>query len=522
MRRIWCLFIIGVWCVAGAAQITVTIDDPATWNVNELAAYTGQTITFTTPFYVCNNYRDLVISPRRTFTPTNQARPETEAYEAQILANNTGEVTLTGVTGYHRLGERIENLTVYVTSTSSLRAVGEQTFVGNTRADLQKGYPSVDMVGEHDVLVCAFNLEYYLVSNLGTGYGPEDQTQANRQHAKIMDALTHIEADIFGFVEIEQGQEALRKLANALSTKTGRPYSWVNDGGSASGSYTKSGYMYCTETIEPYGDIRNNNTGVQNRKKMQAFRHKQSGEAFIFSLNHFKAKSGRGYGDDADKDDGQGSYNATRVREAESVLSQYAVNRSYYNDEDILIMGDLNAYAMEDPIMTLVDGGMTDLYRYFHADSAYSYVFRGQAGYLDHALANETMLTQITGVQAYHINSDESDSYTYDKSNDVTMFRSSDHDPVLVGLALGKTMDVPAQEESYEACSVRMQGGKLVITSAKNGYYRVYDMMGNQLIGTQHITQGEELVDLPLSSGLYIVQVFVENKGKTFKMSVCN
>ncbi len=508
------------------AQTVVTIDNPETWTYSELAAYKGQTITFATPFYVCSNYNSLVISPRRTFSPTNQAIPASNAYRELLNLNTRGEITLTGVSGYHRLGERIENLTVYVTSTNSVRAVETPTFVGNTRNDLEKGYPSVDMTGQHTLLVCAFNLEYYLVENLGTGFGPDNQTEANKQHTKIMDALKHINADIYGFVEIEQGQAALRKIANALSSTTGRKYSWVDDGGSASGSYTKSGYVYCTETVEKYGEIRNNNIAVTNRKKMQGFREKATGETFIFSLNHFKAKSGSGTGADADQGDGQGIFNATRVREAESVLKQYNTNRSYYKDEDILIMGDLNAYGKEDPIMTLIEGGMTDLHRYFHADSSYSYVFRSQAGYLDHALANVTMLTQVTGMQAYHINSDESDSYTYDKSNDQTMFRSSDHDPILVGLALGQEVNsgIPSTDNTNNS-QVYVCDGHFVITNAENGYYRIYDMMGNLIDGSQ-ISSQEETIHLQVQSGFYIIQVIHHHTIKSFKgylpVQLCN
>ncbi len=489
------------------AQTKVTIEDPATWRASELAKYQGQTITFTTPFYVCNNYNGLKISPRRTMTPTNQVFPGTADYREYLQLNSTGEVYLNGVSGYHRLGERIENLTVKVSSTSTLQAVGTPKFVGNTRADLEKGYPSVDMVGEHTLLVCALNLEYYLVDNLGTGYGPDNTQQAAKQHAKIMDALKHIRADIFGFVEIEQGQSALRKLANALTSATGRKYSYIDDGGSSSGSYTKSGYVYCTETVEPYGDIRSNNAEVRNRKKMQAFVEKSSGGKFIFSLNHFKAKSGSGTGDNADQDDGQGVFNATRVREAKSVLTEINTSISYFKDPDVLVMGDLNAYAKEDPITTLIDGGLTDMYRYFHADSAYSYVFRGQAGYLDHALANASMMQQVTGMQPYHINSDESDEYTYDKSSDQTMFRCSDHDPVLVGLALTQTSDV--SNSILDNSKAYASEGKLVIETPVNSYYRVYDLMGNLLI-TGEMLHAYETVDVPHANGFYVVQLYVK------------
>ncbi len=517
-RLVFTIFFIGCWLITFAQ--TMVYVDPDTWTTSDLAAYKGQTITFAQPFYVCNNYSGLEISPRRTMSPTNQVLPGTKAYENYLVLNSKGTITLNGVSGDHRLGERIENLTVYVTSTSSVKAVGTPTFVGNTRAELNKGYPSVDMVGEHTLLVCAFNLEYYLVENLGTGYGPDNAEDSNKQHKKIMDALTHINADVFGFVEVEQGQAALKKLANAMTSATGRTYSWINDGGSAYGSYTKSGYIYCTETVEPYGEIRHNNTGVSNRKKMQAFVEKATGEKFIFSLNHFKAKSGQGYGDNANQDDGQGTFNGDRVREAESVLNDMNKSISFYDDPDVLVMGDLNAYAKEDPIMTLVDGGLTNLYPYFHDEYQYSYVFRGQAGILDHALANSSMLTQITGMQAYHINSDENDRYTYDKSSDVTMFRSSDHDPVLVGLALGKTADIPINPESYDNCFVSAQNKHLTIGYAQNGYYRIYDILGNEIHGLQKITSENERVNLFVPSGWYIVQLFVENQGKAFKVFI--
>ncbi len=520
MKRIYTIFFSFILCLPLLAYTKVTVEDPENWAYADLKPYVGDTITFTTPFYVCNNYKgNLDISPRRTFTPTNQVFPGTSAYRALLAANKTSEVTLSGISGYHRMGEKIENLTVYVSSTTYLKAIGAQQFVGNTHADLEKGYPSVDLVGNHTLLVCAFNLEYYLVENLGTGYGPENASQATKQHTKVMDALMHIQADVFGFVEIEQGQAALQKLAQALTQQTGKNYSWINDGGSASSSYTKAGYVYCTETVKPYGKLQNNDSGVKNRKKMQAFTELATNETFIFSLNHFKAKGRGGTGDNADQGDGQGSYNGDRVREAESVLSNYATNRNFYKDDDILIMGDLNAYAKEDPIITLLDGGMTDLHRYFHADSAYSYTYHGQAGYLDHALANATMLPQITGVQAYHINSDESDEYTYNQSNDLTMFRSSDHDPVLVGLALGQTADIPVLDEDFEACKLFLQNGKLYLQSAKNGYYRVFDMMGN-LLTTAKLHYAEEQIDLPTQQGVYIIQVFVDNQVKTFK--ICN
>lgn len=503
-------------------ETVVTISNPETWAASSLNQYQGKTIRFATPFYICNNYYssrgEYTISPRRIFAPTNQAVPHSLEYSTIVSANSTGEVRLAGIDGYHRMGEKIYDLTVKVNSTSQLTVVGTPTFVGNTRAELSAGYPSVDMRGEHSLLVCTMNLEYYLVENLGTGYGPEDQDASDKQHAKISQALDHIRADIFGFVEVEQGQAALQKLANTLTQKTGKTYSWINDGGSASGSYTKSGYVYCTQTVKPIGNMYNNNTGVNNRKKVVAFQELSSGETFIFSLNHFKAKSGSGTGLDADQGDGQGIFNNSRVIEAESVLEKFETQKAYYGDSDILLMGDLNSYAKEDPIRVFTDAGMIDMHRFFHADSSYSYVFHDQAGYLDHAIANESLLKQVTGMRPYHINSDEKDAYTYDKSNDKTMFRCSDHDPILVGLRLGADMGgAGTHDPAVLDCDITMQEGHLRIQNAEGGIVRLYNIMGG-LVYEQTITSDDYLAPHTLTEGFYIADVYAHGAVKQQKL----
>lgn len=502
---------ISVWAVT-----QVSISDPETWRYTDLKKYVGQTVQFDVPFYVCNNYNSLLISPRRTYSATNQALPLSAEYSSILSLNSQGSISLTGVSGYHRLGERLHNLTVKVNSQSSVSLVSCD-WRGNTRAEMEKGIDleSIDMRGEHTLLVCCMNLEYYLVENWGTGYGPDNQSEHTKQRAKVSKALAKINADLYGFVEIEQGQSALAELAADLSKNTGRRFTYIDDGGSASGSYTKAGYVYCSDVLEPHGSLRYNNEGVNNRKKTQAFREKATGEIFLYSVNHFKAKSGKGSGDNADQGDGQGTYNGDRVREAKSVLSHYGSDSYYYGDEDILIMGDLNAYAMEDPITVLREGGMIDLHRAFHADSSYSYVYRGQAGYLDHALCNATLYPHVTGMVAYHINSDESDSYTYDKSSDQTMFRCSDHDPVLVGLRLDTTYTTTPGVSQADV-TLGIQNYTPYIYNAEGGYYIVYRIDGVK-VKEQNISSNQEEIN-GLNRGIYILNIY--GQGRCHKMKV--
>jgi len=116
------------------------------------------------------------------------------------------------------------------------------------------------------------------------------------------------------------------------------------------------------------------------------------------------------------------------------------------------VIGDLNAYAMEDPIVALEGAGYTDLIEAFLGTDAYSYVFAGQAGYLDHALSNPSLTAQVANATVWHINADEPQALDYnddlqdpgeglDSINPVYLysplpFRSSDHDPILVHLDL--------------------------------------------------------------------------------------
>ena len=97
---------------------------------------------------------------------------------------------------------------------------------------------------------------------------------------------------------------------------------------------------------------------------------------------------------------------------------------------------------MEDPITTLLEAGYTRL------NDDYSYVFDGAWGSLDHALASDSLLSQVSGTTTWHINADEASAldyntdFTSDRQDDnlyaPDAFRSSDHDPILVGLDLGE------------------------------------------------------------------------------------
>ena len=103
--------------------------------------------------------------------------------------------------------------------------------------------------------------------------------------------------------------------------------------------------------------------------------------------------------------------------------------------------------AAEAAIRAIEAGGYTNLIRKYGGEAAYSYAFDGQWGYLDHALASASLVRQVQGAGDYHINADEPSVLDYNldfKSVGqqaslyaADAFRMADHDPVVVGLALG-------------------------------------------------------------------------------------
>jgi len=132
---------------------------------------------------------------------------------------------------------------------------------------------------------------------------------------------------------------------------------------------------------------------------------------------------------------------------AEILADWLATDPTGSGDSDFLIIGDLNAYAMEDPITTLETAGYTDMVEQYVGADAYSYVYFAQAGYLDHAMASSSLAGQVTDASIWHINADEPSVLDYNteyKSAAQVIslyaadeYRSSDHDPVIIELDLG-------------------------------------------------------------------------------------
>ena len=117
--------------------------------------------------------------------------------------------------------------------------------------------------------------------------------------------------------------------------------------------------------------------------------------------------------------------------------------RPAVDDADVII-GDLNSYDLEDPIDVLKAAGYPDLIAEFNGPEAYSYVFDGQVGYLDHAMADadcyrwspvRRLAHQRRRTRPDRLRHDVQ-AAAQDLLYEPNPYRSSDHDPVVVGLDL--------------------------------------------------------------------------------------
>lgn len=303
------------------------------------------------------------------------------------------------------------------------------------------------------------------------GWDADETTEFERQRTKLLEALAGLDADVLGLNELENtaGVDALtdpQGIVPGLNAKLGAGTYAAIETGTIGTDAIRVGLIYKSGTVKPVGSFKLLTSAVDPRfidtksrpALAQTFEELATGARFTVVVNHLKSK-GSGCNDvgDPDAGDGQGNCNGTRTKAAQALVDWLATDPTGSGDADFLIMGDLNSYAKEDPIRTIQAGAddtagtvddWTNLVARDLGTYAYSYVFDGMAGYLDHALANASIESQVVGVAEWHINADEPDVLDYDTSFkppaqealwEPNGYRTSDHDPVLVGLALRST-----------------------------------------------------------------------------------
>jgi len=298
-----------------------------------------------------------------------------------------------------------------------------------------------------------FNGDPYLT--FPTSRGADSMDEYTRQTRKIVEAIKRINADVVGLMEIENDAppfDAIQDLVNTVNNFTYPGNYDLIDTGIIGTDEIKVGLIYRPSEVTPLGDYAildstahpDYNSDKNRPALAQTFQDNATGEIFTVVVNHLKSK-GSDCDDigDPDLNDGQGNCPNTRTSAAIAEAEWLATNPTGYATDQIVIIGDLNAYAEEDPIVALTDRGYSNLLADHIGPYAYSYIFDGGSGTLDYALASPVMAAKVDDVRIWHINADEPSVIDYNveyKSEDLfteTPFRSSDHDPVVVDFNIG-------------------------------------------------------------------------------------
>lgn len=320
------------------------------------------------------------------------------------------------------------------------------------------------------VRVAAFNVLNYDNSPLigvKPDRGANTETEFNRQHAKIVSAIKTIDADVYGLMEIANNGYGEKSAVNYLTKALGADWKYVipPNMDKLGTDVIAVAIIYNSKRVKPVGNpVVYDDLTQKNRVTMaQSFQAVTGGKTFTVVPNHLKSKGScpeDKTSPEANQGDGQGCWNPTRVTAVQKLIQWIATNPTKAEKSNYLLVGDMNSYAKEDPILAFEKANYKILLndeKVGQGKSAYSYVFgvasdatgNGGAGNLDHAIADANLYPMVKRTFAWHINADEPTALDYNEEYKTEeqiasfyapdAFRSSDHDPVIVDLDLNES-----------------------------------------------------------------------------------
>lgn len=239
--------------------------------------------------------------------------------------------------------------------------------------------------------------------------------------------------------------------------------------------------------IDDKGEVRESGDNYQRNSVAATFNVLNTGKTLTVAINHLKSKGSTCHedwvgwdqwdnfdpvNDDVRNDDYQGSCENFRVSAAYQLGTEMAKIGG-----DQVILGDMNSYTYEDPMLVLTDNPtkkeiyassytfvgkdvfekngqkINTTFGYLNAvdlktpegKTAWSYSYNNEIGSLDHLLITPSLKDRLVDAADWHINAAESslnDYSNYKKSSnetenpfyEQTPIRSSDHDPAMVSL----------------------------------------------------------------------------------------
>ncbi|MGL6264538.1 ExeM/NucH family extracellular endonuclease [Aeromonas jandaei] len=427
--------------------------------------------------------------------------------------------------GYLRIGDELtglEGVIVYNKDAFRLVVPGDVTLSAGALLRTQEDdrQPAPARASGSDLRIGSFNVLNYFTSHSSIGgalnvlckdqpdadsakgcnRGAKSLADFEKQRTKIVNAITEMDADLLGLMEMENNgfgdNSAINNLVTRLNDQqkdASKRYAYVRLPASLltnekffGGDAIMVAMIYRPALLTPASEAnvirmpeqRYTTGGVaktagQRDSLVQSFTVAGSKDPLTLVVNHLKSKGSGCYENGDGKTepaDLQGKCTEFRVTAAK-VLGE-AVSKL---PGQVLLVGDFNSYAKEDPIRVLTDYnpaaserkivsashtfigeqsyeqlghevtrsyGLIDLNVKFNKEKAISYSYDSELGTLDYALANPALASKVVNVADWHINSFESNLFEYGNQYTGTLLKSdnpfsaSDHDPIIVDLKM--------------------------------------------------------------------------------------
>jgi len=472
LTRVTDITVVGSGQLPEPAVVSLPVADITDWERYEgMLIHIDQAMVVTGTANLARYGEIMLSAGQRLYAPTNVAAPGPPALavadlnrrssiqldDGRTIANARALPPYLGPDNTLRAGDLVPGLTgvlSYGFGAYELQPVGPVEFERtNPRPPISAAQPATTKV------VCLNVLNYFNGDGQGGGFptsrGADTVQEFNRQTDKIVSAIASIDPDIAGLIEIENDappDSAIEDLTNALNNEYAYDAYDFIDTGMIGIDQIRVALIFKPDSVTPIGDtaildssVDPSFPGTLNRPCLaHTFLHNATEEVFTVVVIHFKSKgSPCTHVGDPDTGDGQGNCNLTRTAAALALMNWLATDPTGSNDLDFLVIGDFNAYAMEDPIVAMEEYGYRNLVKGFVADGdMYSYIHGGQSGCLDGAMCSPAMAHQVSDLSIWHINADEPAALDYNDDNPPGLYspeayRSSDHDPIVIILNPG-------------------------------------------------------------------------------------
>jgi len=293
--------------------------------------------------------------------------------------------------------------------------------------------------------IVSLNLHnFFNGDGLGGGFptdrGAKTQEEFSAQAARIQAALELMKADLYAVQELENDgfgpASAAHSFLQLLDASGNGPWEVIAPAAGRVGDDAIAvGLFYRQPALAPVGPAQVLDgpefRGLSRHPLAQLFQDRASREHLLVAVNHLKSK-GRcpESGKNTDQGDGQACWNQARIDAARVQIPWLGNLARKSGHNNILVLGDFNAWRKEEPVRLFKAEGFIDLVESLSGLPQYSYLYWGQRGTLDYAFASPALLKSTRRAGIWHINAD----WPRNMKLPEPWLRMSDHDPVIVDL----------------------------------------------------------------------------------------